>query len=270
MFCNENNLPKKAILLVDNCSAHGSSIEPLQSDDKQIICYFLPPNVTAILQPMDQGPIKITKLKYRNLLLCKIISELETFDGTIVDLLKKHTIKDTIVFLKKAWDEISSSVLVTSWNNVLRYDDDEFEPEDSLPLTELMAYSSLIQETQARLKQLNANARFNDADIEQWNSDIVNESEVDQAEIPGEQDVGDVDDDDDDEESDCVAAAEPKVTHSAALDCVNQLLKWCNENQSTKYVTGLLDLRTEVVDAAKQMPKKQTHMRDYFVNTSNT
>ncbi|XP_053989837.1 jerky protein homolog-like, partial [Hylaeus volcanicus] len=73
IFCNENNLPKQAILLVDNCTAHGSSIEPLQSDDQQIICYFLPPNVTAILQPMDQGPIKITKLKYRNLLLCKII-----------------------------------------------------------------------------------------------------------------------------------------------------------------------------------------------------
>lgn len=141
MFCNEKNLPKKVILLVNNCTAHGSAIEPLQSDDKQIICYFLPPNVTAILQPLDQGPIKITKLKYRNLLLCKIISELEKFDGTIVDLLEKHTIEDAIVLLKKAWEEISSSILVTSWNNVLQYEDDEFESEDSLTLFELMAYS---------------------------------------------------------------------------------------------------------------------------------
>ncbi|XP_053964250.1 jerky protein homolog-like [Anastrepha ludens] len=56
-FSQENNLPPKAILLIDNCSAH-APIEKLQSDDGNIIAFFFPPNVTATLQPMDQNPIK--------------------------------------------------------------------------------------------------------------------------------------------------------------------------------------------------------------------
>lgn len=262
-FSDENNLPKKAILLVDNCTAHGSAIEPLQSDDKQIICYFLPPNVTAILQPMDQGPIKITKLKYRNMLLCKVISELNSFDGTIVDLLKKHTIKDAIVLLNKAWNEVSTSVLSMSWKNVLHYDDDEYEEEDLVPLSELTVYSSLLHEIQTHLKHINPNASFPSDDIVQWNGDILNET--DQDEIP---DAEDDDDDDADEESDCVSVPEEKTSHNSALDCVNQLLKWCGENQSTKYVSSLLDLRTEIVNAAKNVPKKQTTMSDFLTKQS--
>lgn len=241
---------------MDNCTAHGSAIEPLQSDDKQIICYFLPPNVTAILQPMDQGPINITKLRYRNLLLGKVISELnkDNFNGSIVDLLKKHTIKDTIILLEKAWEEVSASILVTSWNTVLRYDDDEFEAEDLVPFSDFMDYSSLIQ----GLQQLNPNASFTLDAIEQWNNDTLNANEIDQLDVSSESD----DDDDDNEESGFVA--EQKVTHSSALDCANQLLKWCDENRSTTFVSGLLDLRKEIVDAAKCQPKKQTFLSEYF------
>lgn len=38
----------------------------LQSDDGNIIAYFLPPNVIAAVQPMDQNLIKLTKLIYRS------------------------------------------------------------------------------------------------------------------------------------------------------------------------------------------------------------
>lgn len=213
---------------------------------------------------MDQGPIKITKLKYRNMLLCKVIGELTSSDGTIVELLKKHTIKDTIVLLKKAWDDVSTSVLAKSWKNMLQYDDDEFEAEDLLPLSELMAYSSLIHETQSYLIQLNPNASFTDADIEQWNNDHLVVSEIDQDEISNETD--DDDDEDDNKGGDCDSVAEQKTSHNSAMDCVNQLLKWCNENQSTTFVSQLLDLRKQIVDAAKNQPKKQTKIGDFFAN----
>lgn len=61
-FSLENNLPPKAILLLDNCSAH-APIESLCTEAKDIIAMLLPPNVTAVVQPMDQNPIKITKLR---------------------------------------------------------------------------------------------------------------------------------------------------------------------------------------------------------------
>lgn len=168
-----------------------------------------------------------------------------------------------IVLLDKAWNEISESILVSSWKNVLRYDDDEFEPEDSLPLSELADYLALIKDAQAHLNQLNPNSNVTNGDIEQWNDDIMNANEIETETETAE--IGDDDDDDGDEESDCVSVAVENTSHSIALDCVNQLLKWCNENQSTAHVSGLLDLRTEIVDAAKKQPKKQSHIGDYFV-----
>lgn len=254
-FCKENNLPPKAILIVDNCTAHGSSVEPIESDDGQIVCYFLPPNVTAILQPMDQGPIKITKLKYRNLLLCKVISQQNETSGSIIDILKKHTIKDAIVLFKKAWDDISISILKTSWKKMLAYDDEDYDPDDLVPLSELQSYSTFVQETQTYLQQLNPNANFTVDDVEQWNRDQVTVNETE-----GSDDTDDTEEDDDDSACSVV----PKTSHDDAINCVNGLLKWCDENQSAKYVSVLLDLRTEIVNAAKIQPKKQTVLSDFF------
>ena len=47
----------KAVLVLDNCSAHPDQTE-LVSDDGKIIAKFLPPNVTSLIQPMDQGVIE--------------------------------------------------------------------------------------------------------------------------------------------------------------------------------------------------------------------
>lgn len=47
-------LEKKAVLLLDNCPAHPDAKE-LISDDGQITALYLPPNVTSLIQPMDQG-----------------------------------------------------------------------------------------------------------------------------------------------------------------------------------------------------------------------
>jgi hypothetical protein len=55
-FLKKIGLPQKAILVVDNAKCHLSEDE-LQSGDIKI--HFLPPNVTAILQPMDQGGGKL-------------------------------------------------------------------------------------------------------------------------------------------------------------------------------------------------------------------
>lgn len=50
----EMKLPKKALLILDNCSAHPDE-ELLVSKDKLVKAVFLPPNVTSLIQPMDQG-----------------------------------------------------------------------------------------------------------------------------------------------------------------------------------------------------------------------
>ena len=50
----------KAIFLLDNCSAHPNADE-LVSTDGKIKAVFLPPNVTSLIQPMDQGILEALK-----------------------------------------------------------------------------------------------------------------------------------------------------------------------------------------------------------------
>ena len=54
---------RKILLFPDNCSAHQVTYIP-----KNIQVYFLPPNTTSSLQPMDQGIIRNLKCHYRGLL----------------------------------------------------------------------------------------------------------------------------------------------------------------------------------------------------------
>ena len=60
----------KALLLIDNCSAHP---DELSSRDGSVTCMFLPPNTTSLIQPMDQGVLQAMKNLYKRKLLQKVI-----------------------------------------------------------------------------------------------------------------------------------------------------------------------------------------------------
>lgn len=71
-FQQKNNLTKKAILLVDNAPSH--SKEAITSACGKYKVMFLPPNTTSLVQPMDQNPIRLTKLFYKKSLVCEMVS----------------------------------------------------------------------------------------------------------------------------------------------------------------------------------------------------
>ena len=55
-------------LIMDNCSAHPSE-EKLDTDDGSAKSHFLTPNLTSLIQPMDQGVLERMKRIYRKSLL---------------------------------------------------------------------------------------------------------------------------------------------------------------------------------------------------------
>nr|XP_029732840.1 jerky protein homolog-like [Aedes albopictus] len=63
-FSEENGLEPKALLVLDNCSAHHIGCD-LRSDDGLIEVIYLPPNVTSECQPMDQAVINAIKTRYK-------------------------------------------------------------------------------------------------------------------------------------------------------------------------------------------------------------
>ena len=64
----ELGVEPKVQLIMDNCSVHPSE-EELNTDDGSAKSHFLPPNVTSLIQPMDQGVLECMKRIYRKSLL---------------------------------------------------------------------------------------------------------------------------------------------------------------------------------------------------------
>lgn len=73
-FLKENNLPRRAVLLLDNAPTQPDADKLTDGDIKAM---FLHPNVITICQPMDQGVLGTLKRNYRRKLLSTIIQEIE-------------------------------------------------------------------------------------------------------------------------------------------------------------------------------------------------
>jgi hypothetical protein len=94
----------KAVLLLDNCSAHPDEKELISADGK-VIAKYLPPNVTSLIQPMDQGVLESLKRRYRR----KILEELVLRDdsgGSIIEFLKGIHLLKVSEMIAASWDEI--------------------------------------------------------------------------------------------------------------------------------------------------------------------
>ncbi|XP_055633562.1 jerky protein homolog-like [Toxorhynchites rutilus septentrionalis] len=116
-FSAERGLEPKALLVLDNCTSHYDVDESLQSDDGLIQVIYLPPNVTAECQPMDQAVINAIKRKYKRKLMLALILENEHL--SFEERLKKINLQQCISWLATSWEEISDKTIRNSWKKLI-------------------------------------------------------------------------------------------------------------------------------------------------------
>lgn len=132
-FLESQKLPKQAILLLDNAPSHPPEDELVkETADGKIWVVYMPPNVTPLIQPMDQNAIRLTKLFYRHSLLSKVVSS----GNQIQNELKELNLFEAVSLIACAWEKVSPTVLQKCWKNIL-VDSEEFEDEDDIPLARL-------------------------------------------------------------------------------------------------------------------------------------
>ncbi|XP_049271294.1 tigger transposable element-derived protein 6-like [Rhipicephalus sanguineus] len=102
---------RKVVLIVDNCRAHGQSIT----------LEFLPANVTAVIQPMDQGVIQNIKVHYRRQLLHRMLLCADTGKSYNVDLLA------AIHILVHAWEQVQATTIQRCFHHA------GFQAQEPLP-----------------------------------------------------------------------------------------------------------------------------------------
>lgn len=103
-FLSKKNLPLKALLLLDNAPAHPLE-DDLQSIDENFTILYMPPNCTALIQPMDQNVIQNIKVNYKKKLLLQVFGQQEVNpEYTVTEVLKQNTMKDAVFSLAQSWE----------------------------------------------------------------------------------------------------------------------------------------------------------------------
>lgn len=108
------NLPLKAVLVLDNAPSHPDN--DLKSDDGNISCFFLPPNATPLIQPMDQSVIETLKRLYKKRFIRRLVSD---DDGmSLKEFWKQYNLKHVVDNVSVSWADLSNETLKRAWNQL--------------------------------------------------------------------------------------------------------------------------------------------------------
>ena len=122
-FGNEG---RKVALIIDNCAAH-----PVIENLKSITLYFLPPNTTSALQPMDQGVIWSLKSKYRTRIVQKVLAAID--QGKQLPVI---SILEAMKVLALSWSEVSKETITNCFTKS-GFSEDVCSEEDDDPFFQL-------------------------------------------------------------------------------------------------------------------------------------
>ncbi|XP_065840186.1 jerky protein homolog-like [Oscarella lobularis] len=256
----ELGFEKRAVLLLDNCSAHFCEKELMSSDGKIVVKYF-PPNVTSIIQPMDQGVLESMKRRYRKKLLSKFL--LEDEEGVpIPTFLKTVDMKVVGDMVAASWDEITMTTIRKSWRKIipLTQDEDDFDSNnddsDDDDGAEVLELSELAKNSSAPLdpKDIFDWLRTRDGNAET----VLTDEEIIAKVQEGEHDIEPDESDDSDDERVTISHAEDSKMFEGCL-------AWL-EQQPEANANNLRVLRTlrDLADDNRMKSLKQTEIERFF------
>ena len=126
------------ILFLDNAPCHPH----IQLDNIKL--QFFPPNITSLLQPMDQGIIQSVKLKYRKKQLQFLIKQMDKCSKTGSEILKDINILRAIFWINKSWNEVEITTIFKCFHRCgfnfhdsesISSEEDNFDEDDVLKLS---------------------------------------------------------------------------------------------------------------------------------------
>ena len=115
-YCAKENIDFKILLLLDNAPAHPPNLDDLHDNIKVV---FLPPNTTALIQPMDQGVIAAFKAYYLRRTFDQLLLATDGEDKQSVrDYWRGFNLLKAIDNIAKAWEEVTESCMNGVWRKI--------------------------------------------------------------------------------------------------------------------------------------------------------
>lgn len=271
-FLKRNGFPIKAMLLMDNAPSHPG--EELHVGN--IVVKFLPPNVTSIMQPMDQGVLENIKKNYRRLYLEHVLLYTEK-EEDIISAIRKITLKNVMYWVSQAWDSVRGSTIKKSWSKVI--DIENYDSEDDIPLSELalklrsrgeMSSSNFDSETEEEeqnlfelMQNLKGCENVTRQDVVEWVTADDLEEEMSVEELTNAFQETEKSDDDDDEAVD--EQPPTKISHQEGFASLEKALRYIEQqSEATPADLVLLNRWRNMAARKRRCNMKQQRIDNYF------
>lgn len=240
---------------MDNAPSHPNE-SVLKSDDGLIVVKFLPPNVTSILQPMDQGVISSMKRHYRAGLLRTLAIENEN----LLTFWKNMTVLDAIEGINQAWLKVKPITLARSWRKILRVEGELSNSfvEDTFDVSEIVPAIQNLKE-------------FNEVDTENLTEWLLIDSKEPGYEFINDDDIitiaskksqANVEDSEENDEED-IEEVSNRISNTTALSCIDTLTEYLTQcDFEYNDIIALRKIRTDVKKKINDS-LKQRKITDY-------
>lgn len=226
----------KVLLIIDNAPTH-PSLELLVREKGKFKCLFLPPNVTSLLQPMDQGVIECTKRLYRQQLLRKLLLAEENDEERVLDSYKKINLKDCCYMIADSWNMVKSVSLKRAWNKIngtstkeqLELEKQAKERESTAEVNEDEQELPSVEEFVNMANEIAGCSECDVADMEEWLHCDKNDQgfQIQTDDEIAASAMDEQDNEEDDNETEGEEAQDQSVpSHSEAFMCFDNALKW--------------------------------------------
>ena len=232
------------ILFLDNATSHPN----LKLRNVKLV--FLPANTTTHCQPLDQGIVQNFKIRYRRLLLTRVLSLIDKCESAD-ELAKKVNVLDAVIWTVSALKEIESSCVAKCFQKAgfnFKVESDEAGDDDEV------VYPSVND----LMQKLPAPMQCDDEGYESIDNDLCTEEMEDDitAFIPTEDENGASDDDDGNVEISDAVTRSTVTNFSNALDDVKNLILFACEQGDAD---GLHYLEKLQMHYEKQLLTKKSH-----------
>ena len=244
---------RKVAVVLDNCPAHPQTYSNLQA----IQVFFLPPNSTSLLQPLDAGIIRSFKHEYRKLLAQK---RLMAYDAQC-DF--KFNLLDALTLIKKAWNFVSQETIKNCYLKC------GFKDQEVMEISELEELPDLVdgkmEVVWARLLECNLReSEFTFDDYIELDNQVITSATLDEFVVDN---VSQIDESDSDmeaieENSENINLEIEKPTLKECLDALS-ILRRRSHFENDAFSTGVDSLENELAKTIEKS-RMQTTIVSYF------
>lgn len=248
-------LPVRALLLLDNAPSHPSQEELVK---REIKTAFLPPNITSLIQPMDQGVIEWLKRRYRRKYITSILEK--TDEGcNLFEAMKSLNIKDAIYTIAEAWGDMRPDTLKKSWCKLWpakTAENEEIGSQDTDTSVHVIVNDLQTLQLDVQLNDVDEWLRGDDDDCE--TNEELNDDQIIAAVLQVEDETENEDPDDDYE-------LPARVSHTDAKQAFDVALQYIEQN-STSTPMDILWIKKwrNIASQSRLSSAKQKNITDFF------